>query len=256
MGCNSSPTSKKGSNYPTTGRGDVSSVGFRQGKHTYLADDVWWSHEELTKCFTKRLESQTFVWSHNLLICPNFKKMNQSKHPKILVTSVDKNHSLSLVEKPMEKPSIHLTSLTQKPRDFPAKTPPLRVLLAPGIHLPVVARPIQTPGPEIKSTRCVQRKPEKKKKPWRKKQLKSLVIYCMCIYIYMAHKSHTKLPLRRKTVGITFPQSFWDHEFNHAIWWNEDHIHMITVSLICHARLFVPFNTSGLSKLSSTWYLW
>lgn len=230
MGCNSSPTSKKGSNYPTTGRGDVSSVGFRQGKHTYLADDVWWSHEELTKCFTKRLESQTFVWSHNLLICPNFKKMNQSKHPKILVTSVDKNHSLSLVEKPMEKPSIHLTSLTQKPRDFPAKTPPLRVLLAPGIHLPVVARPIQTPGPEIKSTRCVQRKPEKKKKPWRKKQLKSLVIYCMCIYIYGTQIAH-KVAFKKKNSWNHLPSEFlrsWIQSCHLVEWRSHSYDHSVS----------------------------
>ena len=148
----------------------------------------------------------------NICLVTSFSYLSQlqedeSKHPKILVTSVDKNHSLSLVEKPMEKPSIHLTSLTQKPRDFPAKTPPLRVLPAPGIHLPVVARPIQTPGPEIESTRCVQRKPEKKKLGG-KNNSKKLVIYCMCIYVYMAHKSHTKSPLRKKTVGITFPQIF------------------------------------------------
>lgn len=134
--------------------------------------------------------------------------MNQSKHPKILVTSVDKNHSLSLVEKPMEKPSIHLTSLTQKPRDFPAKTPPLRVLLAPGIHLPVVARPIQTPGPEIKSTRCVQRKPEKKKKTLEEKTTqKSGYILYVYIYIYGTQIAH-KVAFKKKNSWNHLPSEF------------------------------------------------
>lgn len=241
MGCNSSPTS---------------SVGFRQGKHTYLAEFM--SGEAMV--WTDKMLHETSGKS-NICLVTSFSYLSQlqedeSKHPKILVTSVDKNHSLSLVEKPMEKPSIHLTSLTQKPRDFPAKNPTSSRASCAWYSSARRCKANPNSWPRDQKHSLCSKETRKKKKLGGKNNSKNLVIYCMYIYIYMAHKSHTKSPLRKKTVGITFPQIFWDHEFNHAIWWNEDHIHMITVSLVCHARLFVPFNTSGLSKLSSTWYLW
>ena len=175
-----------------------------------------------------------------------------------MVTSVDTNHSLSLVEKPMEKPSIHLTSLRQKPRDFPAKNPASSRASCAWYSSArrCKANPNSWP-PRSKALAVFKGNPKKKKKKknLEEKTTQKIWLYTVCVYIYGTQIAH-KVAFKKKTVGITFPQIFWDHEFNHAIWWNEDHIHMITVSLVCHARLFVPFNTSGLSKLSSTWYLW
>lgn len=202
-----SPTSKKGSLYPTTGRNDVSCVSSRQGN-----TPTWRMMSQMKPWRTDKMFHETkkvFICSngHLFYICSNFKNMNQEpKSGYISWLTI-----LSLLKNP-KKPAFILLPW-QKLQDFPPKTR----LFACFLRLVLICTSLQGQSkllalPQGRNTALALLKGIQKKKHG--KELKSLVIYCIR-YTYR---------LKRKTVGFTFLRFSEIMDSIMPLWWNKHHI--------------------------------